>query len=55
MDEDTVYIINGIFPSHRKDKTFSFAVTIDETCVCYAKLSKSDEDKYCKISSICGI
>ena len=53
--EDVLYTYNGILLSHRKDWNFAIRSNTDGLGGYYAKWNKSDKDKYCMISLICGI
>ena len=48
-----VYICDGLSFSHKKGNSAIFD-NMDEPCGHYAKWNKSEIDKYCKISLMCG-
>ena len=50
-----VYICNGILISHKTRTKFCICRNIDGLGGHYAKWNKSEKDKYCKISLLCGI
>ena len=57
-EEDVVYVYNGIL-FHQKKEFHSFFTHLFVTTWMdlgyYAKRNKSDKDKYCMISLICGV
>ena len=55
--EDTVYIEreNRILLSYSKEWNFAICSNMDGPGGYYAKLNKSEKDKYCMISLICEI
>ena len=55
MDEDLVYIYNGILPSHIKEWDFAICNSMYGLGGYYAKWNKSEKDRYCMISFVCGI
>ena len=53
--ENVVYIYSGILLSHKKEWNNAICGIIDGPRDDHIKWSKSDKDKYPKISLICGI
>ena len=49
------YIHNGILFIHKKIENFAICNNMDGLGGYYAKWNKSEKDKYCMISLICGI
>ena len=50
-----VYMHNGILLSHKREWNLTICNDMDGAREYYAKRNKSDKDKYCMISLICGI
>ena len=53
--EDVVHICNGILFSHKKEWNNAICSNIDGPIDYQTEQSKSDKDKYCMTSLICGI